>query len=126
MKRSAAVVALGAAAALILLFSLPVCPTARILRVPCPGCGLSRASQSVLQGHFAEAWNLHPMVFVIVPVLGLYVLAQAVAYVFPGLPLLRRVLASKWVDRAMIAVMVLAVLLWASRFFGAFGGPVPV
>ena len=118
--------ALGVAAALIGLLNLPVCPTARVLRVPCPGCGLSRAAHAIIAGRFHEAWHLHPLVFVIVPVFAGYMLGQAVVYVLPNLGWLRRALSSKWTDRSMIVLMVLAVALWIVRFFGAFGGPVAV
>ncbi|MBI5535134.1 MAG: DUF2752 domain-containing protein [Deltaproteobacteria bacterium] len=122
----AVVAAVGGAAALVGLLNIPVCPTARILRVPCPGCGLSRATNAILHGQLHEAWHLHPLVFFIVPAFAGYMLGQALVYVWPQLGWLRRALSSKWADRGLIVLMVLAVGLWAVRFFGAFGGPVPV
>lgn len=118
--------ALGGAAALVGLLNIPVCPTARVLRVPCPGCGLSRATHAILHGQLHQAWHLHPLVFLIVPLFSGFMLGQAIVYVWPQLRWLRRALSSKVMDRSMIVLMVLAFALWVSRFFGAFGGPVPV
>ena len=28
--------------------------------IPCPGCGLTRSVLLILQGRFAEAWEMHP------------------------------------------------------------------
>lgn len=32
-----------------------ICPSKIFLKLPCPGCGLTRASLSILTGHFAAA-----------------------------------------------------------------------
>lgn len=32
-----------------------ICPSKIVLRLPCPGCGLTRASLSILTGHFLAA-----------------------------------------------------------------------
>lgn len=125
-KRLGAVAAVAAVAALIFVFSIPVCPTARILRIPCPGCGLSRATHALLTGQFAEALRLHPLVFLIVPIIGGYIAGQGFAYLVARRTWVHRVVASRWIERIMIVLMVLAVALWVARFFGAFGGPVPV
>ena len=35
------------------------CPVPRLFHVPCPGCGLTRASVALLSGHFAVAMTIH-------------------------------------------------------------------
>ena len=40
-----------------------VCVTQRLLGIPCPGCGMTRSFLLVLQGKFAEAWEMHPFVY---------------------------------------------------------------
>lgn len=37
------------------------------LGIPCPTCGLSRATERLLHGDFAGAWQMHPFVFLLVP-----------------------------------------------------------
>lgn len=39
------------------------CPAAIFLRIPCPGCGMTRALIFVLTGKWAAAWRLQPLVF---------------------------------------------------------------
>jgi hypothetical protein len=42
-------------------FGLPgwPCPFLHVLGIPCPGCGLSRATATLLQGEWQSALNLH-------------------------------------------------------------------
>ncbi len=55
------------------------CPFMRALGVPCPGCGLSRASAAFLRGDFAAALNLHAFA----PVLPLVLIAVGCAGLLP-------------------------------------------
>lgn len=119
-------IAFGAAGAAVILFGIPVCPTAHILHIPCPGCGLSRASLALLRGDLALAFRIHPAVFAVLPVLGLYMLAQVTLYVNPEWTALEKLLRARWLERSIIAMMIGVIILWIARFFGAFGGPVPV
>lgn len=50
------------------------------LGVPCPGCGMTRAFSAIPQGHFAEAWRLHPFSF-------LFYGAALASLVVPFLPI---------------------------------------
>ena len=36
------------------------CPFYNVTHLPCPGCGLSRALLTLLQGHWGTMWKLHP------------------------------------------------------------------
>lgn len=125
-RRLGVMLAFGAASAAILLLSIPVCPTALILHIPCPGCGLSRATLAALRGDFASAFKLHPAVFVVVPMITLFMLGQVAVYVNPEWTRLEKLLRARWLESTMILVMLLVIALWIARFFGAFGGPVPV
>jgi len=126
LRRLGVMFAFGAACAAVVLLSIPVCPTAIILHIPCPGCGLSRASMALLRGDFARAFSIHPAVFIVVPVLGLYMLGQVATFVNPEWTRLAKLLRNKWLERSIIAMMIVVIALWIARFFGAFGGPVPV
>ncbi|AKF07759.1 DUF2752 domain-containing protein [Sandaracinus amylolyticus] len=56
--------------ALLLLAAIefPLCPTRLMFGVPCPGCGLTRATLAILQLDFAAMWRLHPMAPVMTPI----------------------------------------------------------
>ena len=43
------------------------CPIRWLTSVPCPGCGISRASVALASGRPGAAFALHPAVFVLLP-----------------------------------------------------------
>lgn len=45
------------------------CPFKYFLHIPCAGCGMTRAWQSVMMGDFSKAFYYHPMYFT-VPFIG--------------------------------------------------------
>ncbi|MBW4440840.1 MAG: DUF2752 domain-containing protein [Plectolyngbya sp. WJT66-NPBG17] len=47
------------------------CPIRHGLGVPCPGCGLSRATLELLHGHFDHALKIHAFAPIVVGVAGL-------------------------------------------------------
>ena len=98
------------------------CPVKAAFGIPCPGCGLTRASVALLRGEFATAFGLHAFA----PVLLLGVAAFAVAGFLPGA---RRDAFAAFVGRVerrtRAAYVVLAGLLlyWSVRLLflpGAF------
>lgn len=107
----------------------PLCPTAGTLGIPCPGCGLTRATLTLLTGDLRGALRLHPLVWLLTP---LFVGFVGVA----GLDLLRdpqspaRQPLLHWNGRGMniaaVALLVLTLGVWLARFGGYFGGPAPV
>lgn len=104
------------------LLGLPICPTAAIFRVPCPGCGLTRATLALAHGdlHLATAFN--PIAVVVCPLfVGAFAYA-AYRYVRRG-----NVGADSWGAGPMLVVtMSVLTAIWVMRWFGFFGGPVPV
>jgi hypothetical protein len=127
-RRLALVCAVIAAFALAIALKLPVCPTATFLGVPCPGCGLTRATLRLLQGDFAGALSLHPLAPAIAPLLVALGVKAALDYVgftrrTPGPPSPR---AARWTNVFAVTLLCALVGVWGARFFGAFGGPVPV
>lgn len=117
---------LYAAAALLVVaspFKWP-CPILAIFGVPCPTCGMTRATRLALHGEIAQATAMHPLVWIVVPFVGGMFALETVGYLRTGAwGATARV---RWLQRLLVAVAALVFVVWIARFFGAFGGPVPV
>src|SRR4051812_42162582 len=112
----------------IVLLRLPFCPLAGVLGVPCPGCGLTRATLALCHGDLKHALELHPLVLVLAPLFIGAMSSAAISYVRGPRALrpMRPWLASRTVS-ALASLLLLATLgVWGARFFGYFGGPVQV
>lgn len=102
----------------------PLCPTRLFVGVPCPGCGLTRATLAMLQLDLAAVWRFHPLAPVMAPVVGWFL----------GKPILEEL---GWIPKHKVFVkipnavwLVLLVLffgLYVARLGGLLGGlPDPV
>jgi hypothetical protein len=126
LRRLGVVLTVVVAAAGVIGAGIPVCPSATLLHVPCPGCGMTRAMFAAFRGHFAESWHYHPLALVAVPLLLAYAAAHGAAYVRAGDMRNVRWWPGRWADRVLMGLMVAMIGLWAARFLGALGGPAPV
>ncbi|XYH92315.1 DUF2752 domain-containing protein [Sorangium sp. So ce1128] len=120
---------LGAVAALLGLLvacGVPICPFAIVTRHPCPGCGLTRATLALAHGRVAEALHFHPLSPIMAPLVVAALAYNAAIYVKDGRVAATESVQGAWVTRLGVALAVLMVTVWVARFFGAFGGPVPV
>lgn len=122
--RRAGVVALAGALGVALLFSpVKLCLMALALRIPCPGCGMTRATMALLHGDIAHAFALHPLSPLIVPLAAGLLLSQGATYLRTG-----RTFETASVPRSIevlaAALVTLLFVVWVLRFFGCFGGPV--
>lgn len=98
------------------------CPLKAAFGIPCPGCGLTRASVALLRGEFATAFGLHAFA----PLLLLGLAALAVAGLLPAAP--REAFASlvgRFERRTRVGYVLAAALLlyWSVRLLflpGAF------
>jgi hypothetical protein len=113
--------------ALVLALDAPLCPTATFLGVPCPGCGLTRATLALLHGDLRAAVRLHPLSPLIAPLFFALVATAAKTYLEgpPATPPAHR-MPTRWLNLAAWFLFLLVFGVWVARFFGAFGGPVPV
>jgi hypothetical protein len=127
IQRAAIVAAATSPLLLAIVLELPVCPTAALLDVPCPGCGLTRATLAFARGDFATALRLHPLVPLLTPLYVGFVLTAAWTYVRGPRPGARSNPKLGKIVGAFIGVTLFLMLaVWALRFFGFFGGPVPI
>jgi hypothetical protein len=112
----------------IVAFRLPFCPLASVLGVPCPGCGLTRATLALAHGDLGHALELHPLVLVLAPLFIWAMSSAAIGYVRgprAARPM-RHWLASRTVTVLGSLLMLATLGVWGARFFGCFGGPVHV
>ena len=50
----------------------------------CPGCGAGRASYSLLHGQILDAFSYNPLMTILLPFIGLYVVARGMDWVISG------------------------------------------
>ena len=98
------------------------CPVLLVAGVPCPTCGITRAVRLALHGDLAGATRLHPLMWLAVPVVALFVGAELVGYARTGAWGASRRLPLSNV--LMVGTAALLFALWIARFAGMFGGPV--
>lgn len=80
-------------------FQIP-CPIRHWVGIPCPGCGMSRAYLSLLQGDVVGAFRYHRM-FWSMPILVVYYLTDG------------RLFKRKWMDSAiLIAIAIGFIINW--------------
>lgn len=106
-----------------------ICPFANLFGQPCPGCGMTRAILALLRFDLSASSEYHPMAPWIAPLALVFLFDTCWRYVF-GRPLriaqglLRPFTTNSNYFWTAAAVGLLAV--WISRWFGSFGGPVPI
>lgn len=113
---------------LVLLFAIdfPLCPMRHLFGVPCPGCGLTRATEALVTGQLRDAIALHPLVPLVLPIVAWMVVRMTLvsAGLLPSSSFdpLDRVPTAGW---AVFVVVLLGV--WIVRLAGGLGGhPDPI
>ena len=90
--------------------ALSICFTRRVLGLPCPGCGVTRALSQLLQGNLARAMELHPLA-------PLVAVDAAAGWGLWGLTLygLAPAPSARAVRLVLLAQLALFVALWLGR-----------
>jgi hypothetical protein len=113
--------------ALVLGSGIVRCPFAAVTHMPCPGCGSTRAVRAALSFDFTTAFRFNPAAPIVAACVGLIALEAIWLLLREGhvRDLAMRGTTS-WAVRALVACTLLEIPIWALRFFGLFGGPVPI
>ncbi len=94
----------------------PVCPMYAILGIPCPGCGMTRATHALLEGRVAESLYYNPLA---IPV-DLFIVVYAIWYtvdVVQGKDRINRYLKYTWTPKVYIPVMAVILANWAFNIY---------
>ena len=98
------------------LVPFSTCGLRIFLGIPCPACGLTRATLALARGDLAAALRFQPLAL---PLLAVAAITAAAAFVAGDAAWRRLVLIATSVSGVAL------VVVWALRFVGLFGGPVP-
>ncbi len=99
------------------------CPFAALTHHPCPGCGLTRATISLLRGDLRASFHHHPLGIVVAPILAFVGARETIAFVRDE----RSTLLATRTQQRVAAMLIVALLcVWIARSLGALGGPEPV
>ncbi len=94
-------------------FPTPLCPLHALTRIPCPTCGMTRATTTILHGDIAASLAWNPLMTLVLSGAALYILYAAVV-VIGKLPRLRWTSPSqsecRWIR---ISVFLLLAANWA-------------
>jgi hypothetical protein len=125
-RRMVGFAALGAAGAAAVVLGWVRCPLAALYHIPCPGCGMTRALVLLATGHPRESLAMNA---VAVPAVAVSLAIGAAMFSDPTPDAIGRARAAARLRTRLAlgaAIYAAAVALWTLRWFGLFGGPVPV
>ena len=104
------------------VLDIPICPIRIVYRTPCPGCGVTRATVAMLLGNWSLSLEMNPAAPLVVPIVVGLVAANVVLYLWKG----ETTWGGPWTQRLALVVGVVLAVVWAARYFGAFGGPLAI
>lgn len=126
LHRAAVALAIFAGVTAVLSLPIEICPFALATRHPCPGCGMTRAVIHAAHGDLAQSLHTHPLALILAPVLFLFLGRNTLGWIQRGRWGEADAMRGKWLDRVALPLALVMIVVWIARFFGAFGGPVPV
>lgn len=128
--RTAVLAVVTAGLGVALWSDFPLCPVAGTFGIPCPGCGLTRATLALLRGDVRTAFQFHPLVWLLGPLFVGFVGVSVLELVRGPRQHRRASPRLSWSSRGVSVValflLVASLGVWVARFAGYFGGPVPV
>jgi hypothetical protein len=101
------------------LIDAPLCPTRLFFGLPCPGCGLTRATLALLRFDWAGVWRFHPLAPIMAPLV-IGTLGKPILEELGWIPR-----GKVWIRLSQAVWVALAVAffgLYAARLAGLLGG----
>lgn len=109
------------------VLGLSPCPIAALTRVPCPGCGMTRAMRLLAAGDVGASLHMHPLAVPSVVATALVMMATVGVTWTRGTPIdLMKERVGRWVAASFVLVNVAIFIFWVARMLGWFGGRVSV
>lgn len=119
-KLGAAVAPLGLVPVIVWL-GIPLCPSRSMFGLPCPGCGLTRATMAMLEGDFVQMCAMHPLAPIVAPLVAWWM--SSAILTSAGLPSAARWDPGKILPRPFWAILGVAMIgLFVLRLGGLLGG----
>jgi len=106
----------------LILSDFPLCPSKAFFGLPCPGCGLTRATEAMAVGDFASMLVFHPLAPIITP-LAIYTVGRTLLVSAGLLSGRSKDWLVTYMPRAFWPVLGVALIgLWIARLAGYLGG----
>jgi hypothetical protein len=119
MGRASLLVALASVPLLAYWMRWPLCAAKSLFGVPCPGCGLTRATLALMMLEPGRALAFHPLVVLAVPLIGW----ASLHFIRGG----EQAAAARLPSWLVLGGFALLTAVWAIRLAGGLGGlPDPV
>lgn len=99
------------------------CPVQVALGVPCPGCGMTRATHLLFHGDVGAALRMHPLVLMLGPWCAALVASEIAGHLRLGT--FATTMQRPFFRRGSYVVFGAAIAVWLARFAGLLGGPCP-
>jgi len=110
----------------LIMSDFPLCPSKNLFGVPCPGCGMTRATEAMLTGDFWTMLRMHPLAPIIAPV-AVFSFARATLVSAGLIASTSRDPLGKIPNPVWAVVGIALIGLWVVRMFGLLGGlPDPI
>ncbi len=91
----------------------PLCPSAAVLSLPCPGCGLTHAFCALSHGDLRAAAGYNPSVFLLYPLFTALALCPLLERIRPGIT--GRLARHRSVPILILTGMILMFTVWLAR-----------
>lgn len=112
---AAGICAVLAAGALFLYFHSPFqhpipCVFYLMTGLYCPGCGAGRACYFILHGEFLKAFGYNPLMVIVLPFIGLYIVARGIDWTVTGGNHVDGKISAKFLLTVLVVILIYGVL----------------
>ena len=93
------------------IISVAICPLKLLFHMPCPGCGITRASGLLLQGQIIDAVMMNPNVLIVLPYIAIFPLLLFIRIKY-HLDYITKILSLLNLKKVYIPLAIAEVLIW--------------